>query len=180
LKTTAAILILVAASATAALWYTPAAPDRSDVSLRIRISNSTAHLADKPDIRVYLHNGLSTPIYITTNLDPFVGGTGMFRNYYLLVSGSRGATQSTRLFLGAMQLPMEEQQMVRAGIIALIQPFQTYSGKLPVDSWAELAPGPGHYQVSAGYRGTGVGKPLQYPVLDRHLESNLVTVVIKP
>ena len=180
MKSAVVVLVLIAVAATAALWYAPVVPPSADPTLQIRIPNSTARLSDKPDVRVYLHNGSSDPIYITTNLDPFVGGAGMFRNYYLLVSGPHGATQSTRLFLGALQLPMDEQQMVQSGILALIGPGRTYSGTLLIDTWADLVPAPGQYRISAGYRGTGVGRPLQYSVLDKHLESRGVAVVILP
>jgi hypothetical protein len=180
LKTAVAATVLFAAAATALLWRAPVRAPSGEPALRIRIPSSAARLPDRPDIRVFLHNGSTQPVYITTNLDPFVGGAGMFRNFYVLVSGAHGATQSTRAFLGAIQPPMDEQQLAGTGIIALIQPGGTYSGRLPIDTWADLVPEPGIYRISVGYRGTGVSAPLQYPVLDKHLESNIASVVILP
>jgi hypothetical protein len=159
------------------LWRIPISGPEGGATLRIRVIDTRQHIADKPNIYVYLKNASTVPFYITTNLDPFVGGQGMFRNYYLTLSGPRNAMESTRLFLGAL-VSLNEQQLLQTGIIALLEPGETYSGMLPVDAWSDLVREPGQYRISAGYRGTGTGAPLRYPLLDKHIESKAVTVEI--
>jgi hypothetical protein len=178
LKTALLVLVLVAGAATAGLWCAPLALPSGDVTLSLRVDSTTARLSDKPDIRIYLHIGSPNRLYITTNLDPFVGGAGMFRNYYLLVSGRSGASQSTHLFLDALQLPMSEQQMLQTGVLLLLEPGRTYSGRMPIDTWSEVVPEPGQYRLSGGYRGTGPTQPLSFSILESHLESNAVAVII--
>lgn len=174
----ASILVLVAVVGTVGLWQLPMTLPAGLPTLHIRIANARPHLADKPDIHVYLKNGSSAPVYVTTNLDPFVSGQGMFRNYFLTLSGAENSSQSTRMFLDAFQLSLNEEQLVQTGIVRLLGPGDTYSGRLPIDTWADLVPEPGLYRISAGYRGTGVSVPLKYPMLEKPLESGAETVVI--
>jgi hypothetical protein len=176
----AILLVVIAVAATVGLWNIPRLSDSGDPTLRLRILNPRAHLSDKPDILVHLRNSSSVPLYVTTNLDPFVGGATMYRNYYLLVSGAHNTTQSTKLFLEPFFTIDDEQQMVHAGVVTLLLPGKTYSGRVPVDAWSDLADEPGEYRISAGYRGTVSGVASKYPMLDQHLESNSVRVVLLP
>ena len=104
----------------------------------------------------------------------------MYRNYYLLVTSEHNAMQSTKMFLEPLMTIRDEQQMVRGGLVALLLPGTTYSGRVPVDAWSDLTNEPGEYRISAGYRGTVSGVASKYPMLNQHLESNSVRVELLP
>jgi hypothetical protein len=137
-------------------------------------------LSDPAKLRVTVTNQASNEVFVTTNMDPFVSGSGLLRNYYFTMTGPCKPRVPSRATLNFGFGSFGERDLLNVRAIALLTKNQSYSGELPLETWETLASQSGKCWIQAHYRGEAPPGEFSHPFVTQSLHSNFLEVTITP
>jgi len=137
-------------------------------------------MGEPAKLKVTITNEAADPVYVTTNMDPFVSGTGLLRNYYFTMTGPCKPRVPNRATLNFGFGSFGERDLLNVRAIALLGKNQSYSGDLPLETWETLASQPDRCWIQAHYRGEAPPGEFSHPFVSQSLHSNFVEVTITP
>jgi hypothetical protein len=150
------------------------------VRLSLNSPTNVVRFSDPAKLRVTVTNQSSNEVFVTTNMDPFVSGTGLLRNYYFTMTGPCKPRVPNRATLNFGFGSFGERDLLNVRAIALLNKNQSYSGELPLETWDTLASQPGKCWIQAHYRGEVPPGEFSSPFVSESLHSNFVEVTITP
>lgn len=139
--------------------------------LRVRVIPDGVKLAKPAKVVVSLTNVGAESFYITTSLDPFVGGRALLRNFYITLAGGCEPIPIQRMFIDSSISTLTEAQLLAANAIVLLKPGQTFNGLMPLDEWRDLVSKPGNCSIQVHYSGTAPDGSFSHPFLSDAIES---------
>jgi len=158
------------------------APRKIASAVRLSLSSpaSVVRMGEPAKLKVTITNEAADPVYVTTNMDPFVSGTGLLRNYYFTMTGPCKPRVPNRATLNFGFGSFGERDLLNVRAIALLGKNQSYSGDLPLETWETLASQPDRCWIQAHYRGEAPPGEFSHPFVSQSLHSNFVEVMITP
>ena len=158
------------------------APRKTAPGVRLTLSSPTnvVRLSEPAKLKVTVTNESPSAVYVTTNLDPFVSGTGLLRNYYFTMTGPCKPRVPNRATLNFGFGSFGERDLLNVRAITLLSKNQSYSGELPIETWDTLAGQPGKCWLQVHYRGEAPPGEFSRPFVSQGLHSNFVEVTVTP
>jgi hypothetical protein len=172
---------LVTIEPTAGAFRLRALPKKTSPPARLALSVPSQIIRPNEPARmtVTLTNVWRDAFYVTTNMDTFVSGTGLLRNYYFTITGACKPRQITRATLNFGFGTFGERELLNAGAIVLLKPGQSHRGDLPLETWGSLVSAAGRCWIQAHYRGEIPSGEFSRPFISQSLHSNYVEIDVR-